>query len=290
GGGGAAAAVEHDHRVVARALQLLGEHQRAVDGFFAAQAAELGVDDFAVQVEDEDIVLLMVGDEVESAVAGLDHLMAILDGVLGLVGLTPKFVDAVTELAVPDGEELRNRLGLLKRRLQRRSEERLERLGMTLESLRRGVLSRSGDRLLREPIMRLDSLRSQLFTSVENQIHQRGQRLRELTRAHAAQHPARQLLLRIDHLARLRQQLDRAARRHTDDSAQRLKRLKGLLRTLGPESAFDRGFSIALNAEGKIIRSTRDIASGDTICTKFKDGTILSTAHQTASVSASSPA
>ena len=223
-------------------------------------------------------VISAVGHEIDFTIS---------DFVADLRAPTPS---AAAELAVPDGEELRNRLGLLKRRLQRRSEERLERLGMTLESLRRGVLSRSGDRLLREPIMRLDSLRSQLFTSVENQIHQRGQRLRELTRAHAAQHPARQLLLRIDHLARLRQQLDRAARRHTDDSAQRLKRLKGLLRTLGPESAFDRGFSIALNAEGKIIRSTRDIASGDTICTKLKDGTILSTAHQTASVSASSPA
>lgn len=223
-------------------------------------------------------VISAVGHEIDFTIS---------DFVADLRAPTPS---AAAELAVPDGEELRNRLGLLKRRLQRRSEERLERLGMTLESLRRGVLSRSGDRLLREPIMRLDSLRNQLFTSVENQIHQRGQRVRELTRAHAAQHPARQLLLRIDHLARLRQQLDRAARRHTDDSAQRLKRLKGLLRTLGPESAFDRGFSIALNAEGKIIRSTRDIASGDTICTKLKDGTILSTAHQTASVSASSPA
>ena len=40
--------------------------------------------------------------------------MAILDGVLGLVGLTPKLVDAVTELAVPDDRAVvrRRRPGL----------------------------------------------------------------------------------------------------------------------------------------------------------------------------------
>jgi exodeoxyribonuclease VII large subunit len=87
------------------------------------------------------------------------------------------------------------------------------------------------------------------------------------------------VLIRLDHLARLRQQLDRAAGRRFDDAAQRLSRLRGLLRTLGPESAFERGFSIALDASGKIIRSTRDIAPGDEIRTKVKDGEIRSTAE-----------
>jgi hypothetical protein len=40
--------------------------------------------------------------------------MAILDGVLGLVGLTPELVDAVAELAVPDDRAMvrRRRPGL----------------------------------------------------------------------------------------------------------------------------------------------------------------------------------
>ena len=47
----------------------------------------------------------------------------------------------------------------------------------------------------------------------------------------------------------------------------------------GPESAFERGFSITLDARGKIIRSTRDVAPGDEIRTKLKDGEIRSTAE-----------
>jgi exodeoxyribonuclease VII large subunit len=212
-------------------------------------------------------IISAVGHEIDFTIA---------DFVADLRAPTPS---AAAELAVPDGEELKTRLALLHRRLVRRGNERLERLEITLENLRRGVLSRGGDRLLREPSMRLDTLRARLASASESNLRHREQRLKELSRAHAAQHPARQVLIRLDHLARLRQQLDRAAGRRFDDAAQRLARLRGLLRTLGPESAFERGFSIALDASGKIIRSTRDIAPGDEIRTKVKDGEIRSTAE-----------
>lgn len=211
-------------------------------------------------------IISAVGHEIDFTIA---------DFVADLRAPTPS---AAAELAVPDGEDLRNRLALLQRRLVRRSNERLERLEITLANLRRGVLSRGGDRLLREPNMRVDTLRARLASATESSLRHREQRIKELDRAHAAQHPARQVLMRLDHLARLRQQLDRAAGRRFDDTAQRLTRLRGLLRTLGPESAFERGFSIALDTNGRIIRSTRDVAPGDEIHTKVKDGVIRSTA------------
>jgi exodeoxyribonuclease VII large subunit len=124
--------------------------------------------------------------------------------------------------------------------------------------------------------MRIDTLRARLASATESTLRQREQWLKELSRTLAAHHPARQVLLRLDHLARLRQQLDRAARRRLDDSAQRLARLRGLLRTLGPESAFERGFSITLDARGKIIRSIKEVAPDDKIRTKLKDGEIRS--------------
>jgi exonuclease VII large subunit len=45
----------------------------------------------------------------------------------------------------------------------------------------------------------------------------------------------------------------------------------------GPESAFERGFSITLDTRGKIIRSVKEVAPGDEIRTKLKDGEIRST-------------
>ena len=45
-----------------------------------------------------------------------------------------------------------------------------------------------------------------------------------------------------------------------------------MLRTLGPESAFQRGFSIAMAADGKIISSAAELKCGDFLRTKFADG------------------
>ena len=49
-------------------------------------------------------------------------------------------------------------------------------------------------------------------------------------------------------------------------------RLRGLLRTLGPESAFQRGFSITLGPDGRIVRAAAALHPGDLLQTKFADG------------------
>jgi exodeoxyribonuclease VII large subunit len=209
-------------------------------------------------------IISAVGHEIDFTIA---------DFVADLRAPTPS---AAAELAVPDGEELKTRLALLKRRLARRTVERVERLGLALENLRRGVLSRGGERLLREPSMRVDSARARLTSTVLAELKDREQRLKELARTLAAHHPARQVELRLDHLARTRDHLDRAARRRLDTLEDRLSRLRSLVRTLGPESAFDRGFSIAMDEYGRIIRSKADVSPGDVIRTKVKDGEIRS--------------
>ena len=197
----------------------------------------------------------------------------ITDFVADLRAPTPS---AAAELAVPDGAELKAKLAMLKRRLARRTAERIERLGQNLDSLRRGVLSRGGERLLREPTMRVDSARARLGSAVLANFKDREQSLKELSRTLSAHHPARQVELRLEHLARTREQLERAARRRFDSLEDRLSRLRSLLRTLGPESAFERGFSIAMDSTGRIIRSTADVSPGEEIRTKVRDGEIRS--------------
>lgn len=209
-------------------------------------------------------VISAVGHEIDFTIA---------DFVADLRAPTPS---AAAELAVPDGGELIARLGVLRRRLARRVGERIERHSLVLSNIRRGVLSRGGERLLREPVQRVDGLRARLQAAVDGEIRGREQRLRELGRTLAAHHPARELSLRLDHLARLRGQLEKTAVRRIELTAERLKRIGALLRALGPESAFERGFSIAMTADGRVLRSTGQVAKGGLIRTKLKDGEVRS--------------
>ena len=47
-----------------------------------------------------------------------------------------------------------------------------------------------------------------------------------------------------------------------------------MVRTLGPESTFARGFSVTMDAEGKVIRDAKDLKKGDRILSKFARGEV----------------
>ena len=49
-----------------------------------------------------------------------------------------------------------------------------------------------------------------------------------------------------------------------------------MLRTLGPESVFARGFSVTLDSKGKIINDAKKLKPGDVITTKFHEGEVNS--------------
>ena len=57
---------------------------------------------------------------------------------------------------------------------------------------------------------------------------------------------------------------------------ERLVHLRGLLRALGPESAFHRGFSIARTADGTIVTSATALQPGERLRTRFADGEMTS--------------
>ncbi|MEM1083304.1 MAG: exodeoxyribonuclease VII large subunit [Verrucomicrobiota bacterium] len=209
-------------------------------------------------------VISAVGHEIDFTIA---------DFVADLRAPTPS---AAAELAVPDGEELASRLSAFRRRLSRRVNDRVERLGLLLENARRGVLSRGGERLLREPAMQVDQLRSRLAAAVEADWRERQSMLRTAKRALENQRPERQIERQIEHLERLKDRLGKAVRRGFVERRESLKHLAEMLRALGPESAFERGFSIAMNADGKILRSVEEIGKGDELLTKLRDGDIRS--------------
>jgi exodeoxyribonuclease VII large subunit len=205
-------------------------------------------------------IISAVGHEIDFTIA---------DFVADLRAPTPS---AAAELAAPDGAELLARLAQHRRRLERLTRERLLRARGAVDALKRGVLQRDGEKLLREPMMRLDAARSQLSQSVRSSLDAATARLNEARNAHRAHHPARVLERRLEFLADIRRRLERSGKDPVERRHDRLIRLRGLLRALGPESAFQRGFSITLGEDGRALRSAKALKAGDLLRTKFSDG------------------
>ena len=205
-------------------------------------------------------IISAVGHEIDFTIA---------DFVADLRAPTPS---AAAELAVADGADLSARLTQWRRRIDRLTRDRLQQAHRTVKSLKRGVLQRDGEKLLREPLMRLDSARGHLSQAVRSALHGAGVKLNETRAGHRACHPARVLERRLECLTNLGRQLERAGNGLLERRDERLTRLRGLLRALGPESAFQRGFSITLGVDGRIVRSAAALRPGDLLRTKFVDG------------------
>lgn len=209
-------------------------------------------------------IISAVGHEIDFTIA---------DFVADLRAPTPS---AAAELAVADGSELIARIAQLRRRLDRNTRDGLMRARAAADALKRGVMRHDGEKLLREPMMRLDSTAARLSMALKSALDAASMRLNEARTGHRAHHPARVLERRLEFLTHKRLRFDRLGAEIILQREERMVRLRGLLRALGPESAFQRGFSITLGQDGKVIRSATALKPGDILRTKFSDGEAIS--------------
>lgn len=203
----------------------------------------------------EEIVARAIADSRIPIISAVGHEIdfTIADFVADLRAPTPS---AAAELAVPDSAELRQILENTRKRINR--------------SLRH---------LLREPSQQIDSLRGELTQAVISSLQVNQQAIASLKIRHQALLPRRILERRLDKLSSLKKNLAQNSAHQLSRHDAQLKRLQSIIRALGPESAFKRGFSITLGEDGKILRSVKTIQPGHTLRTKLIDGEILSTAN-----------
>lgn len=183
---------------------------------------------------------------------------------------------AAAELAVPDARELREKITRLHQRARRHTDTALTRARLELNAIRNTLLARDATRPLDQSIIRLDTLQQRLAAATRTRLRDQRARLSEISARHRMLHPER-ILDRAHERARdLHSRAKRAATAGFDTRRAAAARLRDILRTLGPESAFQRGFSVTTTPEGSLLRSAADARASAEIVTRFIDGAVHS--------------
>lgn len=209
-------------------------------------------------------IISAVGHEIDFTIA---------DFVADLRAPTPS---AAAEVAVPDATELSARMRALEQQMQRRVTTHIAQCQYQLDAMRRGTLQRSGERVLREPIMRVDALRDRLDRGAQLQWQVRAQELEQLRTAHRSLHPRLILDRREGSLTELERRLHQAVQQSMARHEKQVRHLETLLRTLGPESSLQRGYSITFDEAGNILRQAKDAPSGTKLTTRLATGDVRS--------------
>ena len=201
-------------------------------------------------------IVSAVGHEIDFTIA---------DFVADLRAPTPS---AAAELIVPDERELRSKLQRLRGGLQRPVHAKIRSAQELIRFARRGVLAHDSQRVLREPILRADEVAATMRRLVADRISSREQRISDRRTAWKARHPRLVVERRVEGLRQFRLRYSQQARHCLQSAFQRMERLRQLVRTLGPESAFERGFSITMSKSGTLVTDPEQVDNGDQLVTR----------------------
>jgi exodeoxyribonuclease VII large subunit len=131
---------------------------------------------------------------------------------------------------------------------------------------------------IQEEQQRLDLITSHLTQSATQSVRSKVQRIEILRETVARHRPDQQIAARRQHIQSNHETLRRAALHRLETLRHQLSAKDALLKVLSPDSTMERGFSITLGHDGKVIRTPEDAPSGTALRTLLKSGEIRSTA------------
>jgi exodeoxyribonuclease VII large subunit len=183
---------------------------------------------------------------------------------------------AAAEVAVPDQVDLTNYLGRARDRMEICIRSRMEQSRRLLELVSRSAAFREPGRILAERQQRLDDAAQRMEATLETRLHRLRDRVDHATRLLEMSRPDRLLAQRAESLRLLGDRLEQVVRRRLEEQRQRLVPLGNLVRTLGPESVLNRGYSLTVDAGGNVISSVSELSQGARLVTRLRDGEVES--------------
>ncbi len=180
------------------------------------------------------------------------------------------------EMVVPDGTTLRRQIAVQGERMDALLRSQMVRWQQRLDFLERSALFREPRARLAEAAQRVDATAEAVRRALQDRLSVLERRVENLSASVRAHRPDQVLALRRQQIEAVRARLERALRASLGERLQEVERLRQKLVLLSPEGTLERGYSIALNAHGAVLRSVKDVAPGDRMVTRLRDGRVES--------------
>lgn len=129
---------------------------------------------------------------------------------------------------------------------------------------------------------RLDDAQMRIESTIAGQIRVRQETVGELASAVMRHDPRRLLALTRERLMVVQHRLERACERVTQEANAQLHAADARLRALSPLAVLERGYALVQGEDGELIRSAAQLAVGDRVTTRLRDGTFASRVEETA--------
>ena len=179
---------------------------------------------------------------------------------------------AAAELIAPDTADLLRQLAAAGQFFNRQLLQHVERARERLQGTANNALLREPLRRVMEAGQQVDAAEDSLQRQLRNGVQALRSRLYERECCLRVSGPAHLLELRSQELGSIADKLKSLLCCEQDKARARAREAQRLLQVLGPQSTLERGYSIAINPVGEIIRQAAAARLGDTIIVRLHDG------------------